>query len=71
LCVSDGSLVDGPGGGPESCTVDDDPVFRASIGAGVIWQSPFGPQRFDVAYPILKADYDKTEYFRFSVGTRF
>jgi outer membrane protein insertion porin family len=53
------------------CTVDDDPALRASIGAGLIWQSPFGPLRFDVAYPFLKTDYDKTEYFRFSVGTRF
>jgi outer membrane protein insertion porin family len=53
------------------CTVDDDPALRASIGAGLIWQSPFGPLRFDVAYPFLKTDYDKSEYFRFSVGTRF
>ena len=45
--------------------------FRASIGAGLIWQSPFGPLRFDVAYPVLAADYDEKEYFRFSVGTRF
>jgi outer membrane protein insertion porin family len=66
LCRSnnDGDLTD-------TCTVDDDPAFRASIGAGVIWQSPFGPLRFDVAYPFLKTDYDRTEYFRFSVGTRF
>ena len=46
-------------------------AFRASAGVGVIWQSPFGPLRVDVAYPFLKADYDKTEFFRVSVGTRF
>jgi outer membrane protein insertion porin family len=46
-------------------------AFRASVGAGLIWQSPFGPLRFEVAYPLLKAKYDETEYFRFSIGTRF
>jgi outer membrane protein insertion porin family len=55
----------------KDCTVYDTSELRASIGAGVIWQSPFGPLRFEAAYPLLKADYDKTEWFRFSVGTRF
>jgi len=32
---------------------------------------PFGPLRFEAAYPLLKADRDKVEYFRFSVGTAF
>jgi outer membrane protein insertion porin family len=66
LCLNDGDADPN-----ESCRVDDTPTLRASVGAGVIWQSPFGPLRFDVAYPFLKADYDRTEYFRFSVGTRF
>jgi outer membrane protein insertion porin family len=57
--------------GAVACTVFDTATFRASIGAGLIWQSPFGPLRFDLAYPILKADYDEKEYFRFSIGTRF
>jgi outer membrane protein insertion porin family len=56
----------GPG-----CEVFDTAEFRATVGAGIIWQSPFGPLRFEAAYPILKADYDETEWFRFSVGTRF
>ena len=47
------------------------PSSAPSVGAGIIWQSPFGPLRFEAAYPILKADYDETEWFRFSVGTRF
>ena len=46
-------------------------ALRASIGAGIIWQSPFGPLRFEVAYPLMQAAYDETEWFRFSVGTRF
>jgi outer membrane protein insertion porin family len=45
--------------------------LRASIGAGVIWQSPFGPLRLDVAYPLVKEDFDETELVRFSIGTRF
>ncbi len=53
------------------CTVYDTAALRASIGAGVIWQSPFGPLRFEAAYPILKQDFDDAEWFRFSVGTRF
>lgn len=51
--------------------VFDTAAFRASVGAGVIWQSPFGPLRVDLAYPFAKADYDKTEFFRFSFGSRF
>ena len=57
-------------GGP-NCTVFDTIDFRASVGAGLIWQSPFGPLRFEVAYPLMKAKYDETEWFRFSIGTRF
>ncbi len=57
--------------GAQNCTVFDTMAFRASVGAGIIWQSPFGPLRFELAYPLLKAKYDETEYFRFSIGTRF
>lgn len=57
--------------GADDCTVFDTMAFRASVGAGLIWQSPFGPLRFEVAYPLMKAKYDETEYFRFSIGTRF
>lgn len=53
------------------CTVFDTMAFRASVGAGLIWQSPFGPLRFELAYPVMKAKYDETEWFRFSIGTRF
>ena len=52
-------------------TVFDTADLRASVGAGIIWQSPFGPLRFELAYPLMKAKYDKTEWFRFSLGTRF
>ena len=49
----------------------DDPVVRASIGASIIWDSPFGPLRFDFAYPFLKAGYDRTQFFAFGGGAHF
>ncbi|WP_417689489.1 outer membrane protein assembly factor BamA [Roseibium sp.] len=45
--------------------------LRASVGAGVRWDSPFGPLRADFAWPLLKDDADKTQVFRLSGGTRF
>jgi outer membrane protein insertion porin family len=53
------------------CDVLDSMKLRASVGAGIIWTSPFGPLRFEVAYPILKQKGDDTEWFQFSIGTRF
>ena len=40
-------------------------------GGSIIWDSPFGPLRFDLAYPILKQPYDRTQVFQFGGGTRF
>ena len=64
-------LCDGNGTFVGNCDVYDSTALRASIGAGLVWQSPFGPLRIEAAYPIMKEDFDKTEKFRFSVGTRF
>ncbi len=44
---------------------------RVSVGASLIWDSPFGPLRFDLAYPVLKQPYDRTQFFQFGGGTRF
>jgi outer membrane protein insertion porin family len=49
----------------------DGPEVRASIGASVIWNSPFGPLRFDFAYPILKQGYDRSQFFAFGGGAHF
>jgi outer membrane protein insertion porin family len=49
----------------------DNNAIRASVGAGFSWRSPFGPVRLYVAQAILKEDFDDTEVFRFSFGTRF
>jgi outer membrane protein insertion porin family len=44
---------------------------RVSVGVGVNWNSPFGPFRIDVAYPLLKQKGDDTKLFTFNVGTQF
>ena len=51
--------------------VQQSPAIRASAGIGVSWKSPVGPIRLDVAYPIRKEPFDKTQFFRVSFGTRF
>ena len=49
----------------------DSPAVRASAGVSLIWNSPFGPLRFDLAYPFLKQSYDRTQFFAFGGGTHF
>ena len=49
----------------------DTPKPRLSVGFGVNWNSPFGPFRIDIAYPILKQEGDDTKTFSFNVGTQF
>ena len=49
----------------------DTPAPRVSVGASIIWDSPFGPLRFDLAYPILKQSYDRVQWFQFGGGTKF
>jgi len=51
--------------------IEDSKALRLSAGIGATWKSPFGPLAVDLGYPILKQDFDKTQIFRFSVGTQF
>ena len=51
--------------------IADSTAIRASAGVGVSWKSPVGPIRLDVAYPIKKESFDKTQIFHVSFGTRF
>jgi len=55
----------------ETLAVADSNAVRSSVGMGLIWDSPLGPLRFDLAYPITKESYDRTQIFRFSGGTKF
>ena len=38
--------------------------WRASVGAGLIWASPFGPLRVDYAFPVLKEENDTGAEFQ-------
>jgi len=59
---------------PGTCTglqFDPQNVIRTSVGAGLIWASPFGPLRFDYAVPLTKGPHDVTMNFKFGGGTSF
>ncbi|MGX5720215.1 outer membrane protein assembly factor BamA [Shinella zoogloeoides] len=45
--------------------------LRASVGASIIWASPFGPLRFDYAVPIKKEEFDEVQRFKFGIATQF
>jgi len=61
--------------------LDSASFIRSSVGVGLLWDSPLGPLRFDLAYPITKycatpapgftQVCDRTQIFRFSGGTKF
>lgn len=48
-----------------------DMEWRASVGLGMMWASPFGPIRIDYAIPVLKEDTDDVQEFNFGISTRF
>ena len=52
-------------------SLDDADEIRSSIGVGLDWFSPVGPVNFSLAQPLTKGDDDKTETFRFNLGTTF
>ncbi|MBF0560432.1 MAG: outer membrane protein assembly factor BamA [Alphaproteobacteria bacterium] len=45
--------------------------LRSTAGAGVTWKSPMGPVSIDLALPMTRESFDKTEFFRFNFGSRF
>jgi len=55
----------------EGSFINDGNQVRLSTGFSIIWASPLGPLRADIADALLKADYDKTEIFRFGASTNF
>jgi outer membrane protein insertion porin family len=63
---ADAALVDGQGQGPAPVSGTDTPL-RASVGASVIWDSPFGPLRGDFAHVLSKSTGDRTQVFQFSI----
>jgi outer membrane protein insertion porin family len=59
---------------PGTCTglqYNSDNLVRTSVGAGLIWASPFGPLRFDYSIPLTKGRFDRVQQFKFGGGTSF
>ena len=54
-----------------SSTIDDSSSIRSSTGIGLDWTTPIGPLSFSLTHPLTKKSTDKTETFRFNLGTTF
>ena len=66
-----GEIISGSICATPPCPVDNAMHVRSSVGVGLIWDSPFGPLRFDYSFPLSKEPYDRVQQFRFGGGTKF
>jgi outer membrane protein insertion porin family len=58
--------------GPVAATASSNDVpWRTSIGASLIWDSPFGPLRGDFAHVLNKSTDDRTQLFQLTLQTLF
>ena len=57
--------------GVDDNSLDDGYKLRSSIGLGIDWFTPVGPLSFSFAAPLTKNSTDRTETFRFNLGTSF
>ncbi|RCL00800.1 MAG: outer membrane protein insertion porin family [Candidatus Tokpelaia sp. JSC188] len=55
----------------EGAIVNIASTWRISTGISLMWASPFGPLRFDYAWPIKKQNGDRVQNFNFGISTRF
>jgi outer membrane protein insertion porin family len=55
---------------PGVCLADSANI-RASAGVSLIWNSPLGPLRLDVAKAFVKDPFDREQLIRFGASTRF
>lgn len=67
---ADAALIDGVGDvtphlEANASSVDEN--FKSSVGASVLWDSPFGPLRGDFAYVLNKATDDSTQVFQLTL----
>jgi len=51
--------------------IDDNNKIRSSTGVAMDFLTPIGPLNFTLSQPITKSSTDKTESFRFNLGTTF
>jgi outer membrane protein insertion porin family len=63
--------LDGEPIGAEGVPIDDGPALRVGAGALLFVATPFGPLELSFGTPVVKEDFDKSEFFRLSIGTRF
>ena len=54
-----------------SSTLDDSNTIRTSTGVALEWTTPVGPLSFSFSEVLSKASTDKTESFKFQLGTTF
>jgi outer membrane protein insertion porin family len=54
-----------------SSSVDDSNTIRSAAGVSLDWHTAVGPLSFTYTGVISKAETDKTESFRFNLGTTF
>ncbi len=66
-----GEVISGSICSTPPCPIDNAMHVRSSVGVGLIWDSPFGPLRFDYSFPLSKEPYDRVQQFRFGGGTKF
>ncbi len=52
-------------------SINDSSAIRSSTGIGMDFLTPIGPLSFSLSQPISKKSTDKTETFRFNLGTTF
>ena len=52
-------------------SIDDNSKIRSSTGIAMDVSTPIGPLNFSLSQPITKSSTDKTESFRFNLGTTF
>ena len=52
-------------------SIDDSNAIRSSTGIGLDFLTPIGPLSFSLSQPLTKKSTDKTERFRFNLGTTF
>ncbi|MBX4336262.1 outer membrane protein assembly factor BamA [Bartonella raoultii] len=46
-------------------------AWRSAAGVSLMWDSPFGPLRFDYAWPIKKQEGDRLQQLNFGISTKF
>ena len=54
-----------------SSSIDDNSKIRSATGVALDWFTPIGPLTLSYSFPITKNSTDKTENFRFNIGTTF